>query len=233
MGCCQTVTEEYLIDDILIDLLKTLLLRKFSDDQMKIRLKNIYANTDDTSSNKKELKKKLETLSIDQDDKNQAIDFHVRFMKELFDKCGDLNRKNLIIFLYPLLNNNDNKSDDNFYGSLIEKFGDSFNFDEFQKELISLVEFYTYDLNNVLEDFLTIKEEKEYIKKITEAAFSKKNIKKFVDSIMKREDLIKTGVWKDRVPSQTAKNIVKEVGINDYIDIRHNLSLFFEKTSQS
>lgn len=224
--CCSS-EESYMfpLEEMITDLLSTLLIRNLSEEQMKVKIKSIFSKTDESQN----IIEKLRETFIDTNPKsNPNIDFHNKFFNKFIEKCETLNIKNIMILAYPLLDNKKNLMTDNLFMLLKEKFAQGLDFEQVSKTLYWLIEFYTYDLTELLEDALEKENEKQIVRDILEKAYSKRNIKNFVYYAMEKDKLENSGLWKTVVSYEKFNPILKTLGLNDYSVIRTNL-IFFER----
>jgi hypothetical protein len=224
MGCCQSEDNLFFaMEELIEDLLKTLKIRKLGEEQLRKKLNTIYQQFNSTNEKEKYMEA-LEDFLIDETKENHLyIDFQKKFVRKLFEKVGDLSKKNVSIFFYPLLKNVENLALDNFFILLTEKYGEKLSYDHIYKEFIQIVEFYTHDLTDLLKDHLNNKVEKDFLTEINQNAFSYVNLKKFVSSLMDKDELIRGDIWKERVTFKLIDPIFKKIGIDCYTQIRNNV----------
>lgn len=221
--CCQGSVDTTLIEEFIDNLLETLKIRKLSISQFKIKLRVIFDDAN-IMNNKEQIRKKLLSILIDDNDSNQGKEFQEKFSYEIFDKT-ELIKKNINIYLYPILKDKE-ISDESFYDLCKEKYGDMFNYEQFYKELLHVITFYTRDINKFLLEFLSDQYEKDLITQMNNEHFSKENIELFVNKFIPKEDMIKNKSWTERVAPFKTEAIFKGIGIDNFKNIRQNLINF-------
>lgn len=223
--CCNS-EENFIfpLEEMMSDLLSRLRIRNLSEEEMRRKIKSLFIKTDDDRI----IVEKLRGIFIDTNPQsNPNIYFHNKFFDKFIAKCETLNNKNIIIMAYPLLSNKRNLKEDNFFILLKEKLEKEYNYEEVSKTLIKIVEFYTYDLTEILGDSFE-KNEKEIVRDILQKSYSKNNIKNFVYYAMEKDKMESSGLWKTPVTFEIFNPIMKTIGISDNAVIRTNL-MFYER----
>ena len=224
MGNISCNSEEnflFPLEDMIFDLLNNLLIRNLSEEQMRAKLKSFFKKNDG-----KIIKEELLSIIMDTNNDNPNIAFQEKFIEKLFEKIGDLCTKNIMIFIYPLLCNKKNLSIDNFFKILIEKLGNKFTFAQFEKILIPLIELYTHDLTQILDELLECEEEKAAVKDINQKTYSLENIKNYISTILRKEELIEAGLWNENIMFEKIEPILEIFGLDEYSKIRQNIILY-------
>ena len=225
---CYGVDENYIfpLEEMISVLLSTLKIRHLSEEQMKAKLKLLYKNYDEKKDN---ITTKLREIFVNSNPTtNPNLDFHNKFFDLFIKKVDFTCAKNIMILVYPLLDNKKNLMADNFYNLLKEKFGKNFGYSKLEKKLYDVVEFYSYDLTELLEEELDNDEEREVIRSIMEKSFSRLSIRKFIEFSIEKDKLEIGGLWGVPVTFEKFNPMLKNVGLSDYAAIRSNL-IFYER----
>ena len=226
--CCKSDGFLSILEDLISELLGNLRINKLSYEEANLRFTNLFESLKE--KNKEFTKKKIKETLINSSPENQNIDFQELVVEKLYEKIENLNLNLnltvLMIYIFPLLNNEKNLYSDNFFNLLIILTDNHITYEKIEKYLFPIIEFYTKDLNEILYQFMESQFEKEAIKIINEHDFSALNISLYLEKLMDKKTLIKYKLWNEKLTYDDVKTVFKNIGIYDYSLIRNNLLSF-------
>ena len=220
MNCCcaPKLGTFYPIEESLIKAMSTLKVRKYSLEEITKKLNEIFEE-----KNKQDMENNDKLRNIFLDNNIETNSYYV-IHNEIFDKFIKSLKKltifDILVLIFPLLDNSQERDMLKFEKILSEHYGE-YTLRDLEETLKRVIIFYTREINIIMKDKLTDKDDIKCIKKMNLELFSEEQIE---GSYFRNLRILFVSKSMDSVVREKeCNNIVRYAKIWDYQQIRNNL----------
>lgn len=219
VSCCrQSIVDIYPIEISLINSMNAFKIRRYSLETIRQKLEEIFEKSDDSEKIKQDLRILFLEFDSELNDhfviQNCIFDLFISFIDELAIE-------DILILLFPLLNDKENKFA--FEKLISDALTGDYSYRQLEFYMKKIYFFYTRELNTLLKNKLDDQDLINSLEQMERELFSVERINYFIHEAMNKKQHEASSFWDEKIKCDELNDVIILTKIWDYQSIRENL----------